>query len=109
VNTKIVHINKQPYDIYIGRHPDLIIGKWGNPYTHHAEKDTLAKYIVSTRKEAIEKYREYILFGEGKHLLNDLHELKGKTLGCWCKPKSCHGDILVELVQKYVPDTNEFF
>ena len=31
-------------------------------------------------------------------LLNDLHELKGKTLGCFCKPKICHGDILVELV-----------
>ena len=33
-------------------------------------------------------------------LLKDLHELKGKTLGCFCKPKSCHGDILVELVNE---------
>ena len=32
------------------------------------------------------------------HNLKDLHELKGKTLGCFCKPKRCHGDILVELV-----------
>jgi hypothetical protein len=24
-------------------------------------------------------------------------ELKGKTLGCWCKPEACHGDILAEL------------
>jgi hypothetical protein len=101
---KVVHHNKYHYDVYIGRP-----SKWGNPYTHHADKDTLAEHIVSTRKEAIEKYREYILFGEGKHLLTDLHELKGRVLGCWCKPKSCHGDILSELVQKYVPDTNEFF
>jgi hypothetical protein len=34
-------------------------------------------------------------------LLADLHELEGKVLGCWCKPeKSCHGDVLVELLQK---------
>jgi hypothetical protein len=26
--------------------------------------------------------------------------LKGKVLGCFCKPKECHGDILVELVEK---------
>ena len=23
-------------------------------------------------------------------------ELKGKTLGCFCKPNSCHGDIIAE-------------
>ena len=32
------------------------------------------------------------------HKENDLEELEGKTLGCWCKPKTCHGDVLVELV-----------
>lgn len=101
---KVVHHNKHHYDVYIGRP-----SKWGNPFTHHADKDTLAEHIVPTRRDAIEKYREYILFGEGKHLMDDLHELKGKVLGCWCKPKSCHGDILVELVQKYVPNTNDFF
>ena len=24
--------------------------------------------------------------------------LVGNTLGCWCKPRACHGDVLVELV-----------
>jgi hypothetical protein len=37
------------------------------------------------------------LFGAGKHLLNDLHELNGKVLRCYCKPLCCHGDILAEL------------
>ena len=31
-------------------------------------------------------------------LINDLHELDGKILGCWCKPKPCHGDVIAELV-----------
>lgn len=91
--TKVVNKYKEPYDVYIGRG-----SKWGNPFTH-ISKGTKAKYVVSSREEAIEKFREYILHGDGKNLLNDLKELEGKTLGCFCKPKSCHGDVLVELIK----------
>ena len=94
-STKVVHCKKSKYDIYIGRP-----SKWGNPFTHIADKTTLAKYLVSTRSESIEKYKEWIISGDGNHLLNDLHELKGKILGCWCKPNNCHGDILAELANK---------
>ena len=52
--------------------------------------------IVDTREQAIESYRDWVV--KQPQLLKDLHELKGKTLGCFCKPKRCHGDILVELV-----------
>lgn len=90
---RVVHCNKDPFDVYIGRP-----SKWGNPFTHKSDENTLAKHIVSSREEAIQRYKEYITTGDGMHLLNDLHELKGKTLGCWCKPRSCHGDILAKLV-----------
>lgn len=93
---KIVHIKKESYDVYIGRPT-----KWGNPFTHIADKNTLAKYLVGSREQAVSAYKNYILYGEGKHLLKDLHELKGKTLGCWCSPKKCHGEILIELVEEY--------
>jgi hypothetical protein len=82
--TKIVHCKKEKYDIYIGRP-----SKWGNPF--EVGKD-------GTRKEVIEKYKKYIL--SNKKLLNSLYELEGKTLGCWCKPKPCHGDVLVDLINK---------
>lgn len=91
--TKIVHCKKEPFDVYIGRP-----SKWGNPYSH-LEKSS-SKYKTNTREEAINKYKEWITNGDGKHLLNDLHELDGKILGCWCKPKSCHGDILIELIEQ---------
>lgn len=81
----------ESYDVLIDR-----TTKWGNPYSH--KDGTLALYRVGTRQEAIEKYREYIL--SNKELLNSLDEIRGKTLGCWCKPKSCHGDILVELCNR---------
>jgi hypothetical protein len=94
MKTKVVHCKKEKYDVYIGRP-----SKWGNPFTHIKDKKTKAEYIVSSRGEAIEKYKQWITEGEGKYLLKDLHELQGKTLGCWCKPKPCHGDILVELLK----------
>jgi len=90
--TTVVNKNKEQYDIYIGRG-----SKWGNPFTHIKDRDTKAEFIVNSRKEAIDKYREYILNND--ELLKDLPELKDKKLGCYCFPKSCHGDILVELLE----------
>ena len=83
MTTRIVHCKKKSYDIYIGRP-----SKWGNPF--QIGKD-------GTREEVIEKFRNWIL--TQPNLLKDLHEIKGKTLGCWCKPKVCHGDVLVELIE----------
>lgn len=99
---KVVHCKKSNYDIYIGRP-----SKWGNPFTHKKDSKTLAKYIVNNRKDAIDLYKEWIINGDGKYLLKDLNELKGKILGCWCKPKSCHGDVLTELVLKYCNEKKE--
>lgn len=70
------------YDVYIAR-PSM----WGNPFK------------ISdgyTREECIEKYRDYVL--SSPELMARLPELKGKVLGCWCKPLPCHGDILIELI-----------
>lgn len=83
--TKVVHCKKEKYDIYIGRP-----SKWGNPFS--IGKD-------GTRAEVIEKYRKYIL--NKSELMSQLSELKNKILGCWCKPKACHGDVLVELVNNF--------
>ena len=35
-------------------------------------------------------------------LLKAIPELKGKRLGCYCAPQSCHGDILAELANRGV-------
>jgi len=80
---KVVHCKREPYDVYIGRP-----SKWGNPFSIGIGKD-------GTREEVIEKYREWIQ--NQPELLAQLSELRGKTLGCWCAPQACHGDVLVEL------------
>jgi hypothetical protein len=92
--SKVVHCRKEPYDVYIGRGKN---SKWGNPFTHIKDKKTLAKFIVSDREEAIKKYEEWI---RQSPLISQIEELRGKTLGCWCKPKSCHGDVLLKLLKE---------
>ena len=79
--TVVNKFHKVPYDVYIGRG-----SKWGNPFI-------IGKH--GNREEVIKKYQEWIM--TQPQLLADLHELKGKTLCCFCKPQSCHGDILAKL------------
>ena len=89
--TTLVNLNKEPYDVYIGRG-----SKWGCPYTIIKDRPTLAKEIVDSKEEALEKYKAYVL--ASPELMNSLDELEGKTLGCFCKPDKCHGDVLLGLL-----------
>jgi hypothetical protein len=67
--------------VYVGRPT-----KWGNPYVIGRD---------GTRDEVIEAYREWI--GKRPELLA---ELRGKHLVCWCAPKACHADVLLELANE---------
>lgn len=95
MKTKVVNKYKEDYDVYIGRG-----SVYGNPYSSKESK--LAQYMVETKEEAIEKYRQMWLSRLSKnpeHTKRILLSLKGKRLGCFCKPKACHGDVLVELIE----------
>jgi hypothetical protein len=83
-STRVVHCKREPYDVYIGRP-----SKWGNPFRIGPD---------GTRQEVVAKYRAWI--AQQPDLMAALPELEGKTLGCWCKPEACHGDVLVELVEQ---------
>lgn len=84
---KVVNIRNDRYDVYIGRG-----SPFGNPFI--IGKD-------GTREEVIEKYKSYFLY----KIRNDiefkirLRELKSKVLGCHCKPKACHGDVIKEYIE----------
>ncbi len=59
----------------------------GNPYAIGFSGD---------RDEVIRKFkhdfeREFLRFTR-----EDVLKLKGKTLGCHCKPAACHGDVIAE-------------
>lgn len=84
---KVVHCKRQDYDVYIGR-PSI----FGNPFS----------VMEYGRKGAIEKYRQYfhqrILEDQG--FKEEVLKLKGKILGCFCAPRPCHGDIIIEYLKK---------
>lgn len=87
MKTKVVHCKKEKYDILIDR-----TGIFGNPF-----------YVckIRNREQAIKEFKEYF-YKRIEHDLdfkNAVLTLKGKILGCWCKPKACHGDIYVEYLE----------
>jgi hypothetical protein len=90
VKGKVVHCKRDPFDVLIDRST-----KWGNPFSH--KEGTKATRVVESRAEAIRQYRRWLWIevGDGRITVEDLASLHGKTLGCWCKPDLCHGDVLV--------------
>ena len=77
----VVHCKRAAHDVYIGRP-----SKWGNPFVIGRD---------GTRDEVIARYEAWLL--EQPELVDALPELAGKTLGCWCAPRACHGDVLARL------------
>ena len=85
METTRVCYKETDFDVYIGRP-----SKWGNPFR-------ISKKMP--REEVVELYEIWIR--KKPELLKDLNELKGKVLGCWCKPDQlCHGDVLIKLIKE---------
>jgi Domain of unknown function (DUF4326) len=73
--------------IYVGRaNSHFPASPFGNPFRPGRD---------GTRTDCLAKYRDWLL--SRPELLALLPALKGKRLGCWCKPLACHADILAEL------------
>ena len=89
-------------NIYIGRNAakytkkDVPESKWVNPYLVSQWKGPSEEWIL---EDIMKTYENYVR--NTPLLMESLHELKGKELGCWCKPKQCHGDILVKLYKEF--------
>ncbi len=79
----VVNRYKSKFDVYIGRG-----SKWGNPFILGKDGD---------RDEVCDKYEEWFW---KQDICNDISELKGKILGCFCKPKRCHGDFLARIANE---------
>jgi len=72
----------EAFDVFIGRP-----SKWGNPFLIGRD---------GSRATVIQKYERWLR--QQPELMACLPELKGKTLGCFCKPAPCHGDVLARLL-----------
>lgn len=91
--TTVIHCREAaalPADqyVYCGRP-----SKWGNPYSIGTH---------GPRVVVLQLFRRWWYAPEQAELrLQAVRELTGKTLGCWCKPKPCHVDIIADYVNAY--------
>lgn len=80
---------------YIGRG-----SYWGNPYSIYLANGM--DNDESPRENVIIKFKYDF---EHNLLLNvdvnKVYELSGKRLGCFCKPKLCHGDIIADFLNSW--------
>lgn len=120
-NVKVAHIRpkyanlkewmEDPENIYVGRAGVVFIdgkrypskpSKWCNPFKIGKDGD---------REQVIEKYKKYISeqLIENPELLDELKNLRGKQLGCWCVSSTeyyptncyeCHGQVLVNMIHE---------
>jgi len=67
---------------------------WGNPYSMYDEGET--------REDVIRKF-EYDFENDNfpKKKKSEVYRLHGKTLGCFCKPLPCHGDVLARFLNSW--------
>lgn len=91
--TTVVNLKYEPYDVYIGRAGQGEDGYFGNPFK------------ALTRTEAIKLFKRYF----HERLANDftfskrVRALRGKRLGCFCKPLPCHGNVIAEYLNNLEP------
>ena len=68
---------------------------YANPYKKGKHADTLAEIIEMYNEKQFKPLRDTGVITD-KMLLS----LCGKNIGCWCTPKQCHGDVIVEAVHE---------
>lgn len=103
VITRVINVKKEiefadqkstPSYEYIGRG-----SYWGNP---HSMYEGMEDSDEDPREAVIRMYKYD--FDYDKFLNIDkskVYELAGKRLGCFCKPQSCHGDVLADFLNKW--------
>lgn len=96
--TTVINMKEAPYGwmddpkyVYIGRVGAGFDGIWGNPIVLRFEKH---------REQVLRLYKLWLSRRDSFYLKRMDRELVGKILVCFCKPKACHGDIIVEYVDR---------
>lgn len=103
--TYVVNIKSQRCDVYIGRSQRAGHGIFGNPYVIGQD---------GSREEVIEKFRNYFYerLNIDKQFKKSVEGLRGKVLGCFCKPDKgfsgkllCHGQVIAGFLDGVQPES----
>jgi hypothetical protein len=101
LKTLVVNLRDEEFDVYIGRAGRGWNGYFGNPFRRTPMQrpgDTLKRFEEHFL-ERVEKDREF-----RRRVL----ELRGKRLGCFCKPNPCHGDVIAKWLNEQPIECRHF-
>ena len=111
VNVKVAHIRPQYKDlrdwmshednVYIGRGGVVFVVandgskvRWPKSNSVWCNKNKVT--TAMSRDEAIAAYEKDLdVLLEDEDNRTEFTQLRGKNLGCWCKPERCHGDVIL--------------
>lgn len=88
-------------NVYIGRGRIVIIDGVRYPPQDSKFANPFKAKNIGKDCDIIEMYKDYICqeIEDGRITVDELQALKGKTLGCWCWPNPCHGDIILQILE----------
>jgi hypothetical protein len=94
--TRVVNLKRAEYEVYIGRAGKGHSGYFGNPHPVGLPCE-LCDGTIHGHGQAIELFRSYFLkrVEDDPEFRRRVLALRGKVLGCFCKPRPCHGDVIV--------------
>ncbi|MDP2741435.1 MAG: DUF4326 domain-containing protein [bacterium] len=97
MQTVVVNIKKEPFDVYIGRAGRGEDGYFGNPF--HIGNGI-------SRQDAVGRFQSYFAdrIEKDSEFKRRVLALRSKRLGCFCKPNACHGDVIADWLNKMEPN-----
>lgn len=86
---------------------DFYIG--GESETYEFEESVLSNPFDKSeygREDSVKHFKMYFYrrYLEDEEYRKIVHSLEGDTLGCWCYPRRCHGEVIVDLLNTYVEE-----
>lgn len=92
--TVVVNLKREPFDVYIGRPGQGEDGYFGNPVR-------VERYDAEHLADVLTRFRAYFMnrVETDPEFRDRVRALRGKRLGCFCKPGRCHGDVIVEWIE----------
>ena len=99
--TTVVNLNNnEDCDVYIGRAGKGYDGYFGNPIVRGKECCVCGdKHFDNESIVACYRKRFYRMIEEDEVFAERISQLKGKRLGCFCKPDHCHGDVIADYLE----------
>lgn len=95
--TLVEWLAASPDHVYCGRRVHHVEGTFNSPFrndvpgvTHMSQDAAVSAFEQRFRQK----------LSQDPELIEKLVGLRNKTLGCWCKPKSCHCDVLLKLADE---------